>query len=350
MPPLRPSLLSSFMLPLILLFGGSLGCQEIPADNPFDPESTATLQAPASLSLVIAFPGQLSRESLAEGDTIELISDRELRRNANAPQSFRSSLLAEAEQVSPDEDFLLLQLQFNELPPGLYWLRARVAGFVSSAGSRVELSIAERAFAELQLQREPPGVIAGAIQLEGREEGANGGVLVTVEGRTVQTISYDDGRFSLSVGAGNHQLRFSAPGYRARLLEERVTVESGIEYMLSAPVELSFEPAALSGQLLLLDAEGNARPASGLSILLRRSPSPGFSPQTFEVQTDAEGSFSANQLIEGLWGISAQVDGYQALETSARVIPGESLVLPSFSLAPLQRTVLGVASRLDPRW
>ncbi|MEE2645296.1 MAG: carboxypeptidase-like regulatory domain-containing protein, partial [Myxococcota bacterium] len=157
----------------------------------------------------------------------------------------------------------------------------------------------------------------------------------------------DDGSFSLSLGAGAHQLRFSMAGYLPTRLETSVTVESGREVALADEVTLRFEPASIRGQIQRLNAQGEASPASGLNVVLQRTPSPGFLPQTVEVQSDEEGAFSIPQLIEGLWSISAVRPGYRALQSSARVIPGEALELPPLVITPLQRRVVGSASRLE---
>ena len=334
---------------LLALWGMSLiGCTDIPADNPFDPRSAPIIQAPGQLSLLVVFPNQLSRDSLSDLDTIDLIKNDELRTDSEDPSSFQTRLLTEGAQLNPEgEGPLILQLQYSELPPGIYWLRPRVVGFVGGAGTRVEVSIAERALAELHLQNEPFGQVVGELHLEGREAGYYGGGLIRAEGRETQAISAESGRFSLPLGAGDHQLRFSAPGYIPRSLEELVEVKSGVESALATPIELSFEPATLRGTLRLLDAEGEAQPAQGLTISLQRTPTPGFLPQAFDVQSDDEGAFVAQQLIEGRWALHIQADGYHDIRESVRLIPGEALELPALYLAPLQRRIAGAASRLD---
>ena len=115
-----------FFITQILLFG-LCSCQDIPANSPFDPESAVSLQAPAQLSLTVIFPNQISRESLQGTDSIDLIRDEDFRKQSEELIAFRSRLIIEGTQANSNEaQTLTLRLEFNELPPGIYWLKSRI--------------------------------------------------------------------------------------------------------------------------------------------------------------------------------------------------------------------------------
>jgi uncharacterized protein YjbI with pentapeptide repeats len=185
--------LALFML--CVLMTSHVACDDIPATNPYDPQTPGVQQAPGRVTGQLILPASFESERL--GASYAFL------RSASNPAEV-------AYEATPNSDGILL---FESVIAGIYRVGFEVQGFGASAidiivpiGETIDLG-------EIPLTIGQTGFIEGVVYKKGAADGAHDAVRVGVLEAPSMTLSGHRGQFRLEVPIGTYTLQLSASGY-----------------------------------------------------------------------------------------------------------------------------------------
>ena len=220
---------------------------------------------------------------------------------------------------------------FEDVPAGHYELDATVEGFLpASRGVSVEVGATVNA-GPLRLVAAIGGVrgaeITGRVQLDcGAEACDHGGIRVETLAPSFVTHTGADGRFRLSVVAGNYTLRFSAPGY-LEATYPGVDVDEGETRALAQDpaAVLGFAPGQISGTIWRLESDGSTLvPAFGAVVGADADgDAEGAGPaRSVNAVADDDGHFRLVGLRPGPWSVTVALAGHVGSTLARMVVAG----------------------------
>ena len=326
MPYRTQAFFASFLFVLI-------GCSDLPATNPYDPQTPAEQQASASLT------GQLV---LGDGADETRFADA------------RISLFAEAAAAGAE---LTADLEFDEvdggsggtavfrfpnLPGGTYTLQILVSGYLPDDPTfgegrtrLVQLGIGEsRDLGPITLRPElaaPDGLqeptrIRGLAQRSGAA--SHEGITVESRGTPYSAVTTSEGRFELTLPPGPHELEARFPGYAVARLAVEVALAETLE--LPDPIVLLGEPGAVAGRLLLPPGFVDFSVFDSGLVSLRGDGT--LDPPAATTTVARDGTFLLEAVAAGAWDVDVAVDGFEDEVRDATVQVGARFELGVIAL------------------
>lgn len=281
-------------------------CQDIPADNPYDPRAPKVTQA----------AGQILGELLtseAEGDL----------RGASVYLLGRSGsslveCLSESGETLSEDDGTCQRARFTltDVPPGTYQLGLNQPCFGGEPFATVQVGIGESVNLSNQenedsrrfiLVRYARGVVSGSVQ--GPPTSRLSLVRVS-DGRGAVASPNDEGEFRIEMAACRGQLRASLEGFRSASSTE-LDVPVGDELRLDDPLILQLEPipAIVIGRLSSVEGE---LPEEGVTLTLS-SASPESEGEEIVTQVIGE-QIKLEELETGPWNLKISHPSFQTVE------------------------------------
>ena len=220
----RPSLASVVLWVCFVLHG----CAEIPATNPYDPDTPTAQQARGTISGKLVVPEGFLNESVFDDLSVTLVA-------------------ASADEVAPRLASVneIGQFLFSEVPAGTYQLLVSIAAFepvselITLERGRT-LSLENIFLTSRDLANAPQRQwVRGRVELTGRDDEDQSDVSVSVVGAPYQTQSTQEGLFELEVPAGSYTLRLTHPDYSELRIPD-VVVSEGQDTELGVQVLTPF--------------------------------------------------------------------------------------------------------------
>ncbi len=266
------------LLPLALV----LACTDVPASNPFDPESPTSAQLPGSVAGSVVLPEGFEARRV-EGARVEL-------RAADAP-----AVVAADGEIDAEGAFLV-----EDLVPATYVLRVRHTGFTAESVTIVVGIAALIELGEIELSPVEDALLRGTALLRGAED--HFGLRVEAIDTPYATTARSDGSYQLQVAAGAYTLRFSAPGYAPTELEVSVDSE---ETKAVDEVTLEGEPGSLAGVVRLQPGFEDAERLASADLVLSRG-----EEVVWAGHPDAEGAFFVPDLPAAPYRLTVTLDTF----------------------------------------
>ncbi|QNP90821.1 carboxypeptidase regulatory-like domain-containing protein [Corynebacterium lujinxingii] len=212
-------------------------------------------------------------------------------------------------------------LNVDGLRPGEYTVRIEAPGY-EPVEQTINIGPGESKHLNVPGLVAKPGSISGKVVDESGH--AVSGATVTLTGpdgtpRTVQVGA--DGSLNVDgLRPGEYTVRIEAPGYEP--VEQTINIGPGENKQLNVP-GLVAKPGSISGDVI--DDDGN--PVAGATVTLT---GPDGTPRT--VQVGADGSLNVDGLRPGEYTVRIEAPGYEPVEQSVKVNPGESVSLGAIPL------------------
>ena len=333
----------SFVVLAICVTSALSGCGEIPATNPFDPETPADQQHTSRLDLFLTLPLGFDASTFAEPPTAVLTDVVE----PDSAQAGRTTPLT----VNGAGDGL--RLQMGDLRPGDYRLvfSLRPLGHdpllvhIPLGGGTVTLP--GLSLAAPATTPEASGLLMGRVRRSTGGEVGHAGIDVRLGGTPYAARTEDDGAWSLLAPAGVYTVSAStefhgteiAPDVRAVAGETTIVADlilSALPGRISADVELQagLSPALL--EELRVSLWSLAEP-SGAPFAL------GNLTGTRELGGRAHGVFALTDVPPGTWEVRATLEGFEGDSVMVEVLPGRLT-----AAAPLEVRLANLAPGENP--
>ena len=304
-------------------------CQNIPADNPYDPRAPEVTQAPSVIT------GELLT-SEARGDL----------RGASVYLFGRSSstlvecLSANGEPQESDEGSCeRAKFTLTDVPPGTYQIGLQKECYGGEPLTTVQVGIGETINLSERggegegtraiIARYARGIVSGAV--EGPPRRFMDRVRIT-DGRGAVTNPDEDGNFRLEMAACRGQVFATLGGFLSASSAE-LDIPVNDELQLEEPLTLTLEPipAILVGRLS--PVEGSL-PAEGVSLTLT-SASPERSEDIFETTIVGE-EIELEELKTGPWVLRLSHPSFQTVERRVELEPATRGALDAYDLGTIR--------------
>jgi hypothetical protein len=305
-------------------------CAQVPANNPYDPETPVVRQAQGAVIGRLTLPGGFDT-ALFESSSVELTGEgRETTVGVTREGAF----------------------SFDPVAAGVYVLTASVPGLVSPQRVvRVELG-ARLDVGNFPLRPDLTGTNRGAIIGQARRAGAaddgHGDIRVEAVGTPYSTQTASDGQFQLEVPATTYTVRFATPGY-ASPPDVMVEVGPGQVVELAEPALLVGEPATIRG-VVQLYADAAGAPVSGAAALLPNADvrlSRLGEPEPLQIERPGEdGVFVLSNVAPGAYEVSASLAGFGGVRVVAEARAGETSTV-ALALVQSRGAISGRVARID---
>jgi hypothetical protein len=211
-----------------------VGCEDVPATNPFDPATPVSQQAQARLEGTVTLPEGFGETNLADG---------------------RVDLVDAAGEVALTSGVADGTYLFDAVNAGAYLVRVIVPG----------LRVAERPVQLLRGEtlRQPPIALSapstedidalfvvGVARLEGAPEAGHQGIFVEVQDTPYNALTARDGTFRVQAPPGERTVAVSFPGYGLETISVVVRSDAP-ELTLPEPIVLVGQPGRILGRVRL---------------------------------------------------------------------------------------------------
>ena len=202
--------LSRSVLPTLLLSLLSVACSDVPATNPYDPDTPVAQQAKASIRGVVTLPPGDEDLSVFQMGKIALYALQDVPTDSSVCASSSLEAATRLGEISaPDSSGG--QFEIADIEAGLYTIAACVQGY-RPATKLIELDRSASVTVDLKLARadvsQLSSAIVGLVRLEGQMDDGHGGVRIEAVGREFATVSTSEGRFTLPIPPGDYTIRF----------------------------------------------------------------------------------------------------------------------------------------------
>ena len=297
---------------IVLLLGSLLGvaCQNVPANNPFDPKSPEATQATGRVIgrlLTSEASGDL------EGATVSLLGT-----------SFSTIVECIANDESEEaqaegSSCSRARFAFTGIPAGQYQLSLSQPCFSPRPFALVTVGIGEvvdlrTGPLEAQLVRFARGLVSGEV--DGPPEALMSNVQIS-DGRGMTTFPDSSGHFRIEMPACRGRVHARLAGYEsAQSIELDVPVED--ELVLEEPLLLRLEPikATLIGQL---EVEEGTFPETGVELLLESTePSAELPPISSDLISQR---IAIEEIPAGRWRLTISHPNYRTIERDLEFTP-----------------------------
>lgn len=308
-----------FVYTLCMIYLCLSACQEIPPDNPYDPQAPDLVQAPGQVlgELFTSEPGGSLR-----GAVVYL---------SGSSQSAVVECLDDMGHPEVEEGMGLCQrarFSFGAVPPGAYDVRLSAPCFSAQAFANFEVGIGE----VIDLSRSSMLGIDSSLQ-DGMDQntpihqailvryarGLVRGQVTGVDPQRFSEVSISDARgalavpnemgdFQIEMASCEGQLQASLIGYRSAS-SSTLNVPVAAEIELTEPLYLEPIPAILVGTLLT--STGEALPEEGVTLTLERASS---SATENVIQHIMNSEIELGDLPTGAWHLRIEHPSYQRIE------------------------------------
>ncbi|MCK6570988.1 carboxypeptidase regulatory-like domain-containing protein [Myxococcota bacterium] len=303
-----------------------IGCAEIPADNPYDPNAPVTVQATGVVR---------GRVLLPVGIAPALLADARVTLTSQVDGNAQRTVGLDAAGA----------FTFDEVRPGDWRLVAALDGFgASPALFRVGIG-ASVDLGELLLSART-GVLTGRVRLRGAPDDGHAGTRVVARETGVQAVTGPDGAFTLGLVARSHTLQLVPPSgflLPERWRETAVEIVAGETASLSGDEEIWCEPPAtyaVSGTLQ------SPLPVADwpLRSLVQATGGGVVRVATVTTTEDGRGAFQIAGLLPGDYALSALVVGHHALRRDV-TLGAADVDVGALALVPDRADFQGVVVR-----
>ncbi len=303
------ALLVAFML---------IGCAEVGADNPFDPQAPKSKQQKGQVRGTLVLPSDFSR-ALFDGAAVELYSPRS---PTEAAYGAAIEVAETTEDEAPRATFLA-----EEVAAGSYRVRVAVRGF-TAPDLQVALDIgASVDLGDVVLGFDQDAAIEGQTLLGDRESGHDG-ILVEAVNTSFSTQTNSQGRFVLPVSSGVYTLRFSLAHYEPATLDD-VDVAGGSTRVLPEPVVLQGQPARVRGSVAFEDALNDSQLVESASVEVVRTDD---GEVVGRAAPDPDGAFFFEAIPAGTYRVEVTLAGFFAPAVRAEPSVGAEVDLGTLVL------------------
>ena len=316
----------------ILVFIGMMGCVDVPATNPFDPEAPVELQRKVSLEGRVQ---DLENEAPITGAIVTLYG----------PTSPSNNPVTTDEGVEGEEAGIF---RFIDLDPGPYRVEVTHPGYLSQAVEVGQVDGGQAVERVIKMIKIPTtlegvdGVPSSSARITGlalkagenlldeaRQDHSN--ITVEVIGTGLRTVTGPKGEYDLFLNPGTYDLRFSAPNHVAEEqfdieVEEGEEGEEGESVITRPTITLSSDPGRLTGQISL---ELSEDALEGIIV--------GLDPTGKQGTTDNDGLFEISDIIAGFHTLKVIHEGY------------DTYIFPGVQIRSSSETDLGELSLVRSR-
>lgn len=225
------------------------------------------------------------------------------------------------------------------LPPGIYQFFAFKPGYVTYSESVEVIAGEDLEFDQIQLttgestqdqESVPALVVQGRARLDGKTD--HSGILVSVDGTSLVSITDENGRFILQdFPSGAQNVSFRKAGYETARLQNVVATATEEITMNLQPETAAPQTGSVEG---FVQFEGGfATDLSGVQIVLEGK-------LTYQTKSQASGAYRISGVEPGLYQLTATTDGYEPYELlGVQVRPGESTFVPYLVLSPREELI-----------
>ena len=311
------------LLSIIIFFtSAGSGCNNIPADNPFDPSSSQALQVPGSLQGHLLLGSDINLDLAFERAQVFIV---------------RSDLTANSRidaQLSLDRcegDLDCQRFAFVDLVPGTYDLTVEVTGMERLRVINVQVGISEqRTLGELTLEPKAvfEGFISGTVSTDPPRSVGYAGIEVKAIGSPYQTETDSNGQWSINAPPNTYDLSISLNGYRpeeitnVQVSNNQPSTENN-SLLVAIPIEIQ-GIVELQGDFL-----ESAQAVSNVDIQLIELGDES-SPESFSPNND--GAFLI-RTAPGNYTLKLSLDGYEEKQCSLSIEPNRTVDLRLFNCA-----------------
>ena len=308
---------------VLSFFVAAAACTDVPASNPFDPQSPPAQQQPGSIEGRLILPDGFASSNF---DAAEV-------RLWSARQPTEAGV-----GVTPDR---VGAFRFDALLEGAYEVRFDVPGLFAPSVS-VDLPIGgHRDLGSIGLESLPAERItraAGLAQLEGAIEGEHGDTRVEVVGTPYATTTTSAGRYTVESPPGDVTLRFVHDGYGTQELTVDVRAGATNEQPLAVLPRL---PAGVGGRVVRVTPDGAWAPARGASVALFIEGELAAGP----VAVDASGVFLIVDLAAGRYRLEATLERHRVAAQTVVLEGGVHEDVGTLALDHLRGSLAGRIAR-----
>ena len=289
----------SFIMLVSLFF---MSCNDIPADNPYDPVAPVVQQAKSIVRGQLKLPENYNDEELLGGKLLTLV-----------PQRIELKVLTSTPSTNDG------QFTFEQVAAGIYELSGNIPGIKEVSTVVIVEQGIDLNLTEYQLEPDDTAAtdqwIEGIVRFEGSEEDVHGGIRIETLDHPFHDVTTSSGRFRLNVPANRYTLKISYPGYQTKTIPS-VNVTIGIGQTLEEDIILERDlSSSINGQLQTVDPDYNF---DGSIVSLESLSISGPSINRSETVA-GEGRFSFDMLPSGSYSITATVAGHLEFSKSFRI-------------------------------
>ena len=249
-----------------------IGCNDIPADNPFDPQSPPSVQAKSEIRALISFPpgktwsaiqsknGVLRLRRLDDLEVVDSIAISEDNTDALNPSEEEvvdlevnedDGSAEEPDERSPEAETQIIRVvNFRNVNGGTYILEPDIDGYMVNSQPLILVQIGEKAETLVSLLKAPIPAgqgLFGVVQLEGRSEHLG----ITIQGDGIQESTDSNGQFFIPLSEGLSKIVIRYAGYNSIAFD--VTIEAGEGKSLADLNDVIIENGILNDDTLTLE-------------------------------------------------------------------------------------------------
>jgi uncharacterized protein YjbI with pentapeptide repeats len=188
------------------------GCNDIPADNPFDPSSSQELQVPGSLQGHLLLQTEINLDLAFERAQVFIV---------RSDLSSDSRIDAQLSVDNCSDDQVCQRFSFSDLVPATYDLTVDVSGMERLRVVNVQVGISEqRNLGELTLETKEvfEGFISGTVTTDPPRSIGYAGIEVNAIGTLYKAETNTNGQWSINLPPNTYNLSFNLNGYRSEEL------------------------------------------------------------------------------------------------------------------------------------
>ena len=288
-------------------------CSEVPATNPYDPNTPPSQVAQGMVIGAVTLPDGFR----------QLEATVELRSNVAPAEA------AYSKPIDQDGSFLI-----ENVVPGGYGATVKAQGFTANElGIEVPIGGTVEGV-NFVLTAITDGTIEGVVTRAGGAA-ANSGILVEAIGTPFTTQTAADGAFRLVVVAGTHTLRASATGYQS-VETEGIEVLGGRSVNVD-PILLLGSPGRLKGSVSLEHGFAASSALAQVDVtLIRRNDG----TEIAQVRPDAQGAYLFDEIAAGAYRVEATLPGFVQRAVDVEVNVGATSSAVHIHLPPAIEEVL----------
>jgi len=205
----------------------------------------------------------------------------------------------------------------TDIYPGIYEVNARANEYFPETKLDMEVISGETNVIDFSLNR-IPGIISGIV-LDSRNSNPIVGAIVTLEGTIYTATSGEDGNYLITdIYPGIYEITASSENYypETKTNQEVISGETSIIDFALEPL-----PGTISGTIINSEF---LYPIEGAIITIEGT--------THSTQSATDGTFLIENIVPGIYDLTATADTYYPKTISGRVVISEQITIVNFSL------------------